>query len=169
MDLRPIQMRCNVAPNLGYSGFLLVVLVLFVAWIAPTPSAYAKSSYMTLLSDAELDQIHGSGFYFRVDMSLEVLTPGDTAPQVIVNTGTPLIIPTDASGSFSTPSASVSLTGSAQSNLSSLVNVIGAASVINVGVNVISSTNSTNDTIYATNVNTGAQGTGFSINVPLLP
>jgi hypothetical protein len=121
------------------------------------------------LSDEELDQIHGSGLYFRVDLSLEVLSASDTPPQVILNTGTPIIIPTDSTGSFSGPGGSISLSGNAQSNISSLVNVVGAASVINIGVNVVSITNSTNDTIYTTNINTGAQGSGFTVNVPVLP
>lgn len=134
-----------------------------------SPPAYAGSSSLILLSDEELDQIHGSGLYFRVDLSLEVLTASDTPPQVVLNTGTPILIPTDSNGSFSGPGGSISLSGSAQSNISSLVNVIGAASVINVGVNVVSITNSTNDTIYTTNINTGAQGSGFTVNVPVLP
>jgi hypothetical protein len=36
--------------------------------------------------------------------------------------------------------------------------VIGAGSVINVGVNVISITNSNSDTIYTTNTNYGVLG-----------
>jgi len=159
------------APALVTRAFVCL-FVLMVSSILPImfiPSAFAESRSMSLISDQELSQIYGSGFYFRVDMSLEVLTPGDTAPQVVVNTGTPLIIPTDGSVGFTSPGASVSLTGDAQSNLNSLVNVIGAASVINVGVNVISITNSTNDTIYTTNINTGAQGSGFTVNVPILP
>lgn len=131
--------------------------------------AFAGERSPTIVSDEELSQIYGEGLYFRVDISLEVLSASDTPPQVVVNTGTPILIPTDTTGSFSGPGGSVSLSGSAQSNVSSLVNVIGAASVINVGVNVVSITNSSNDTIYTTNINTGAQGNGFTVNVPLLP
>jgi hypothetical protein len=169
MKNRSKQASFNPASLANLSVCLLFLSASSFLWVMPTESAFAKDRSMIVLTDAELDQIQGSGFYFRVDMSLEVLTPGDTAPQVVVNTGTPLLIPTDASGGFSSPGASVSLTGDAQSNLNSLVNVIGAASVINVGVNVISITNSTNDTIYTTNIKTGAQGTGFTVNVPILP
>jgi len=164
--------RQNVSSRFTSSKglFLLwVSCVLSSILIFYSPPAFAGGGSLILLSDEELDQIHGSGLYFRVDLSLEVLTASDTPPQVVLNTGTPILIPTDANGSFSGPGGSISLSGSAQSNISSLVNVIGAASVINVGVNVVSITNSTNDTIYTTNINTGAQGAGFTVNVPILP
>jgi hypothetical protein len=167
MKARFHQPLSNSARFDRVSVFAFILLASTFLW--SIPSAFAQSGFESILTDDELGQIHGTGFYFRVDMSLEVFTPGDTAPQVVVNTGTPLIIPTDSTAGFTSPGASVSLADSAQSNLSSLVNVIGAASVINVGVNVISIQNSTNDTIYTTNINTGAQGTGFSVNVPLLP
>jgi hypothetical protein len=143
-------------------AFLLVFL------LSPAP---ARSEPPTVLTDAELASINAKGFYFRMDLSLEVFTDSATAPQVVLNTGTPLIIPTDTTGSLTTPSSSISLAGSAQSNLSALVNVIGASSVINVGVNIVNIANSTNDTIYTTNINTGAQGANFTISSspPLAP
>jgi hypothetical protein len=142
----------------------IILSLLFLS----SQTAWGGDHYPTLLSDEELSAIQGSGLYFRVDLSLEVLSAGDTAPQVVVNTGTPIIIPTDSTGSFSAPGGSISLSGNAQSNISSLINVIGAASVINIGLNVVSITNSSSDTIYTTNINTGAQGSGFTVNVPLL-
>jgi len=140
---------------------LLLLLASQTAWCGEHPP--------TLLSDEELSEIYGEGLYFRVDLSLEVLSASDTPPQVVVNTGTPIMIPTNTTSNFSGPGGSVSLSGNAQSNVSSLINVIGAASVINVGLNVISITNSSSDTIYTTNINTGAQGSGFTINIPTLP
>lgn len=169
MQHRPLQ---SVSSRFAFPK---VFSLLWVSWVLSSiiiflsSPAFAGGSSLILLSDEELDQIHGSGLYFRVDLSLEVLSASDTPPQVILNTGTPIIIPTDSTGSFSGPGGSISLSGNAQSNISSLVNVVGAASVINIGVNVVSITNSTNDTIYTTNINTGAQGSGFTVNVPVLP
>lgn len=141
--------------------------VVVAALLNPAP---ARSEPLTLLTDDELAVINAKGFYFRMDMSLEVFTDSATAPQVVLNTGTPLVIPTDTTGSLGGPASSISLADSAQSNLSALVNVIGASSVINVGVNIVNIANSSNDTIYTTNINTGAQGANFSISsTPLVP
>lgn len=150
--------------SLLWASWALLSFLIFYS-----PSAFAGEKSPSVVSDEELAGIYGEGLYFRVDISLEVLSASDTPPQVIVNTGTPILIPTDTTGSFSGAGGTVSLSGSAQSNVSSLINVIGAASVINVGVNVVSITNSSSDTIYTTNINTGAQGNGLTINVPLLP
>jgi hypothetical protein len=168
----PYEANRNVSSQVPLGkGFSLLRAswVLLSILIFDSHSALAGDTFPTLVTDDELSRIYGEGLYFRVDLSLEVLTASDTPPQVVVNTGTPILIPTDATGSFSGAGGSVSLSGSAQSNVSSLVNVIGAASVINVGVNVVSITNSSSDTIYTTNINTGAQGTGFNVNVPLMP
>lgn len=162
------RFSCRLASGGGCSLLRASWVILFLI-IFCSPSAFAGDRFPALVSDEELSRIYGEGLYFRVDLSLEVLTASDTPPQVVVNTGTPILIPTDATGSFSGAGGSVSLSGSAQSNVSSLVNVIGAASVINVGVNVVSITNSSSDTIYTTNINTGAQGNGFTVNVPLMP
>jgi len=133
-------------------------------------TVWAGDHSLIPLSDEELSEIYGEGFLFKVDLSLEVLSANsDAPPQVTFNTGTPQMIPTNATSGFSGPGGTVSLSGNAQSNVSSLVNVIGAASVINVGVNVVSITNATNSSIYSTNINTGAQGSGFTVNVPIIP
>jgi hypothetical protein len=135
------------------------------------PPAMSQERHLTLVSDQELDSIHASGLYFRMDLSLEVSTLSDTAPQVVLNAGTPVVIPTSTGGAGTTGGngGNVTLADNAQSNLSSLINVIGTASVINVGVNIVDIGNSTNDTIYTTNINAGAQGSGFSISMPILP
>jgi hypothetical protein len=36
-------------------------------------------------------------------------------------------------------------------------------------VNVVTINNSSNTPIYTTNINTGSQGTNFTVNVPILP
>jgi len=148
---------------------VVVPVLVLSLFIFSSQTVWGGDHSMLLLSDEELSEIYGAGLYFRVDLSLEVLSANDTPPQVVVNTGTPIMIPTNTTSSLSSPGGSISLSGNAQSNMSSLINVIGAASVINVGVNVVSITNSTSDTIYTTNINTGAQGSGFTVNVPLLP
>ncbi len=145
--------------------FLLFILSLVLFSSQP---AFAEDMALTPLTDEEMGAIQASGFYFRMDMSMEVFTASDTPPQVVLNTGT-FSVPTDSTTQFAGPAGSISLSGSAQGNISSLINVIGAASVINVGVNVVSINTSTNDSIYNTNVNTGAQGSNFSITVPILP
>jgi hypothetical protein len=112
--------------------------------------------------DEALDKIAARGLYFRVDLSMEVFNPSDEVPTVLLNTSTPVVVPiTPSTGTSSTtsgPAGSISLSDNAQSSISALVNVIGAGSVINVGVNVISITNSTSDTIYTTNTNFGVLG-----------
>lgn len=148
---------------------LRAALVLFSFLLVSSPNL-SQGQSLTVLSDEELDAIEGQGFYFLMDLTLEVFTESNNPPQVVVNTGTPLIIPTSGTAGFSGPlGGSISLSGNAQSNMSSLINVIGATSVINVGLNIISITNSTNDTIISTNINTGAMGSGFDIIVPLFP
>jgi len=165
MKIRPPK-RFHAASSLLLSSVLIVSSLIF----SPQTVWGGDPTFSHTLSDEELSEIHGSGLYFRVDISLEVLSAGDTPPQVVVNTGTPLVIPTDTtSAGPSGQGGSIALSGNAQSNVSSLINVIGAASVINVGLNVVSITSSSNDTIYTTNINTGAQGSGFTVNVPLLP
>ena len=148
---------------------ILVPVLVLSTFIFSSQTAWAGDHSLIPLTDEELSQIYGEGLYFRVDLSLEVLSASDTPPQVIVNTGTPIMIPTNTTSSLSGTGGSIALSGNAQSNVSSLINVIGAASVINVGVNVVSITNSTNDTIYTTNINTGAQGSSFTVNVPVMP
>jgi hypothetical protein len=145
---------------------LLCLLLLHL----PVYSA-ADDTQPILLSDEELDSVRANGFYFRVDMGIEVFTAGDEVPQVVMNSSTPVVSPTDAtSGSFSSPQGFVSLSGSAQSNISSLVNVVGAASVINVGINVVNIGTSTNDTIFTTNTNVGVQGSNTpAIDIPITP
>lgn len=147
----------------------IIPAVILSLLIFSCQTAWGGGRSLVLLSDEELSEIHASGIYFRVDLSLEVLSASDTPPQVVVNTGTPTVIPTGSTTNISGPGGSISLSGNAQSNASSLVNVIGSASVINVGVNIVSINSSSNDTIYTTNINTGGQGSGFTVNVPLLP
>ena len=148
--------RCNASLlAMGLGVWLL---------LANLPQAAAETAELSLL-DQQLDEVRGNGLYFRVDLSMEVFDASSDAPTVLLNTdNTTLPIPT-GTGTGTTTSlngaGSVSLSGSAQSNVSSLVNVIGAGSVINVGINVISITNSTGDTIYTTNTNQGILG-GFS-------
>jgi hypothetical protein len=133
------------------------------AWLllANMPLAQADLS----LLDQQLDEVRGNGLYFRVDLNMEVFDANSDAPTVLLNTdNTTLPIPTTSTSTSTTSSlngaGSVSLSGSAQSNVSALVNVIGAGSVINVGINVISITSSSGDTIYTTNYNQGILG-GF--------
>ena len=151
------------------TSFLAAALIIsaVISFLAPFP---AFGGSLTILTDEELAAIEAKGFYFRMDMSIEAFTDGSTAPQIVTNTGTPIVSPTDTTtGSFQAPLGSVSLSGNAQSNINSLVNVIGATSVINVGVNIVSIQNSSNDIIYTSNINTGAQGANFAINLSLAP
>jgi hypothetical protein len=124
------------------------------------------------LADSELDSIRAAGLYFRMDMSMEVFTPGDTTPQVVLNTTDPIVVPTDSTGTVSgngSVGGNITLAGNAQSGISSLVNVIGSGSVINIGVNVINLSSSTNDTIYTTNTNVGLLGGSSSTPSIQLP
>jgi hypothetical protein len=147
--------------------FDMLVLVLTVATLLFQSSAFA-SEKLSLLDQA-LDKVRARGLYFRVDLSLEVFNATDEVPTVLLNTSTPVTAPIDTTGTTSTGTGgSVTLTDSSQSNLSSLVNVIGAGSVINVGVNVLNITNSSSDTIYTTNTNYGVLG-GASSPTPVVP
>lgn len=155
------------------------MLLVLLAVVCPV-SAYAVTVGPVVLSDAALDAVHAKGLYFRMDMSIEVYNPGDTVPQVTVNTSNPISVPTSTintstsptstntssggtTSSFGSPGGSVALSGNAQSAVSSLVNVVGAGSVINVGVNVVNITNSSSDTLYTTNTNLGLMGGNTSI------
>jgi hypothetical protein len=152
------------------SRALVIILLISACSILSISPALAGDFYATVLTDDEMNAIEARGFYFRMDMSIEALTDTNTPPQVVVNTGTPITSPTgNSTSSISGPSSSITLAGNAQSNISSLVNIVGAASVINVGVNVVTINNSSNTPIYTTNINTGSQGTNFTVNVPILP
>lgn len=169
---------CTTTTSRRKSEAMSRTLLLAVCLLIVPAPCFAAHSGRILLSDEELDAVHATGLYFRMDMSIEVFNPGDTVPQVTVNTSNPISIPTSTintstsptsststtSGSnFSGPSSSVALSGNAQSAVSSLVNVVGAGSVINVGVNVVNITNSSSDAIYTTNTNLGVLGGTSSI------
>ena len=133
----------------------------------------AHAGSQVVLSDEELDGIHATGFDFLLNLTLEVFSNSATAPSVVFN-NSQKVIPTsttvsDVPSAVSTGGASISLSGSAQSNLSSLINVIGTASVINIGVNIVNITNSTNDVINSTNLNAAGQGTNFGFIFSLPP
>ena len=132
-------------------------------------SSVFASENLSLLEQA-LDQVRARGLYFRVDLSLEVFNATDEVPTVLLNTSTPVTapLPSSTTSSVSGTPGTVSLSDNAQSSISALVNVIGAGSVINVGVNVLSITNSSSDTIYTTNTNYGILG-GSSSPVPVVP
>lgn len=140
-----------------------------VAWGQEWSLFDDHGSRIQTLSDRELDGIRAQGLYFQMDMSLQVYTPGDTTPQVTVNTSDPIVLPTSTGGTGSSNSVggNITLAGNAQSGISSLVNVIGSGSVINVGVNVINLSSSTNDTIYSTNTNVGVMGNSTTPSVQL--
>ena len=129
---------------------------------------FAAASNPSLLDQA-LENVWAKGLYFRVDLSLEVFNATDQVPTVLLNTSTPVSVPITPTGTSTTSTTgsagSVTLDGNAQQSISALVNVIGAGSVINVGVNVISITNSTSDTIYTTNTNFGILGNVSSTNL----
>jgi len=132
--------------------------------------AYAGSQ--AVLSDEELDAVQASGFYFLMDLSLQVFSDSATAPQVVLNTSSqsfPTSSTSNVPSVIGTGGGSISLSGNAQSNISSLINVIGSASVINIGVNIVNITNSSNDVINSTNLNAGAQGTNFGFTFSLPP
>ncbi|HEY4485275.1 MAG TPA: hypothetical protein VI702_02975 [Nitrospiria bacterium] len=148
--------------------FRQAAVLFFTIALFLSGQASARGDSLSILSDEELAGIEARGFYFRMDLSLEVFTDGSTAPQVVLNTGQPTAVETGGS-TGTAPSGSISLSDNAQSNMSSLINIIGAASVINVGVNIINIQNSSYDTIYTTNINTGAQGSNFGITLSLLP
>jgi hypothetical protein len=151
------------SPGRGSAALLAMGLGVWLL-LANMPLAQADLS----LLDQQLDEVRGNGLYFRVDLNMEVFDASSSAPTVLLNTdNTTLPIPTTGTGTGATSTTtslngagSVSLSGSAQSNVSALVNVIGAGSVINVGINVISISSSTGDTIYTTNYNQGILG-GF--------
>jgi len=129
----------------------------------------AEAGSLVVLSDEELDSVQAGGFYFLMDLSLQVLSDSTTAPQVVLNSQSQAF-PTSTSVSGSVGSAGdISIAGNAQSNLHSLINVIGSASVINIGLNIVNITNSTNDVINSTNLNAGAQGSNFAFVFSLPP
>jgi len=136
---------------------LIALLVTVVASLFLQNSVFAAQNLSLL--DQALDEVRASGLYFRVDLSLEVFNATDQVPTVLLNTSTPVTVPiTPTSGTTTGSAGSVTLADNAQQSISALVNVIGAGSVINVGVNVISITNSSSDTIYTTNTNFGILG-----------
>lgn len=148
----------------SYPQVVILTLGLVASIFLQSPAVAATEKLSRL--DQALDNIRASGLYFRVDLSLEVFNANDEIPTVLLNTSTPVTVPiSSGTGSTTTGSAgSVTLADNAQQSISALVNVIGAGSVINVGVNVISITNSSSDTIYTTNTNYGILG-----NVSTIP
>lgn len=152
--------------SLGFLRFAMPVLIVAAATLS-FQSTVRASENLSLLEQA-LDKVRASGLYFRVDLSLEVFNATDQVPTVLLNTSTPVTAPISSSSTTTGGGGTVSLSGSAQGSLSALVNVIGAGSVINVGVNVLSITNSSSDTIYTTNTNYGVLG-GSSSPVPVVP
>ena len=158
---RPCHRR-SVRPRRGVLASAVVICGM-LCFQAP---AFAEQNLSLL--DKALDQVRASGLYFRVDLSLEVFNANDEVPTVLLNTSTPVTVPISSSttGTTSGSAGSVTLTDNAQSSISALVNVIGAGSVINVGVNVINITNSTSDTIYTTNTNFGILGSVSSTTLP---
>jgi hypothetical protein len=143
---------------------ILGAVVLLMSGVAVASASEEKLS----LLDQALENVRASGLYFRVDLSLEVFNATDEVPTVLLNTTTPVTspLPTTSSSTVTGNPGSVSLSDNAQGNLSALVNVIGAGSVINVGVNVLSITNSSSDTIYTTNTNYGSLGGVTSTTAP---
>jgi len=142
---------------------LTTLLLLGAFW----GQAFAGSQQV--LTDEELDSVQASGFYFLMDLSLQVFSDSTTAPQVVINTSSQSFPTSSVPAAVNAGAATVSLSGSAQSNLNSLINVIGAASVINVGVNIVNITNSSNDVINSTNLNAAGQGSNISVTIPTLP
>lgn len=145
-------------------GIFISGLLVSFALFSVRPAA---AEMLEIVDDAELAEIQAMGFYFRMDISLEAFTNGSEGPNVTVNTGEPYTIEGGTEGSPGFPSngsplGSINMSGNAQSNLSSLINIVGATSVINVGLNIINIQNSTNDTIITTNINSGAQGTNIT-------
>ena len=131
--------------------FNLPVLGVAVALLLFQTPLYASEN-LSLLEQA-LENVRATGLYFRVDLSLEVFNATDEVPTVLLNTTTPVTAPITSTGSTTTGTPGT---------------VIGAGSVINVGVNVLSITNSSSDTIYTTNTNYGVLG-GSSSPVPVVP
>ncbi len=164
MDMAATGIRSSSGFISEMTGFIAAAAILLF-------TAPANASENFSLLDQALDNVRASGLYFRVDLSLEVFNATDQVPTVLLNTSSPITapLPTTTTGSTVTGTpGTVSLSDNAQGNLSSLVNVIGAGSVINVGVNVLSITNSSSDTIYTTNTNYGVLG-GSSSPVPVVP
>lgn len=180
-------MLCGIAAMPGSILKLSIImsmrkfaLILAAVWLGvQSPSVLAGQAGvhhlpagLQVVSDEELDSIRAAGLYFRMDMSMEVFTPGDTTPQVVMNTSDPIVVPTSSGGAVSGSNSlggNITLAGNAQSGVSSLVNVIGSGSVINIGVNVINLSSSTNDTIYTTNTNVGVMGGNSSTPQIQLP
>ena len=86
---------------------ILVPVLVLSTFIFSSQTAWAGDHSLIPLTDEELSQIYGEGLYFRVDLSLEVLSASDTPPQVIVNTGTPIMIPTNTTSSLSGTGGSI--------------------------------------------------------------
>lgn len=128
------------------------------ALFACIPSASAQ---ITVANDWELDRVAATGAYFTLDLQLQILDPS-TNPTITLNSST-ATVPTTTTGAAI--GGSVTLTGSAQSGLTSLVNVIGSGSVINVGINVVNIGTSTGSTINTINNNYGTLGT-FTTAIP---
>lgn len=165
--------------------FKIVLPLILVILIFPALASAEK----ILLSEAEMDEIYAAGFYVHFDFSMDVFTPGTTAPTINANLGGMLFSVNGETGQMqvtgtgnSNPQTNVlvgntgqpvsgpvggvlSLSGNAQSGLQSLVNVIGAGSSINVGLNVIVVMDSVGVTINSSNFNVGVLGSNFNLTL----
>jgi hypothetical protein len=149
-----------------------ILRAIAIALLLGMLSGQALAESRQVLSDEELDSVQASGFYFQMDLSLQVLSDANTAPQVILNTSSqafPISGTSSVSGTVNGGGGGISLSGNAQSNLNSLINVVGTASVINVGLNIVNIQNSTSDVINSTNLNAGGQGSNFGFTFSLPP
>lgn len=145
--------------------FLLFFISLFFAASGLFFDRPAKAEMFEIMDDQELADIQARGFYFRLDLSLEAFTDASTAPQVVINETDPFIreYGTPDGGGPGGGGGNINLSGNAQGNLSALINIIGANSVINVGLNIINIQNSAGDQIYLTNLNSGTMANLTSV------
>ena len=106
------------------------------------------------LDDSMLDRVTAAGVTVRVSPAGVINFSGEvpTANGLVSGTGS-LVVQAPGNSTSTTTTGSVNLSGSAQQNLSSLININAVNSTINVLLNLNININSTVGTILQSNLN----------------
>lgn len=163
------------------SIIMKVIMVVTGSLLLVLPGSVFADNGLVPLSDQELDAVYAKGFYFHLDLALDIMSDNTNIPAIQINLGNFLgggggsdsgsnggsdyVIP-----SYRGPVGGIFLGGNAQSGLQSLVNVIGAGAVINVGLNIMAILNSPDcvfNNFSISNMNTGALCKNFTMNFGL--
>lgn len=128
--------------------------LLVMGLLLATQAGVSQSSKKKALDDSMLDRVTAAGVSVRVSPSGVINFTGQvpTANGLVTSTGS-LVVQAPSSSTSTTTTGSLNLSGNAQQNLSSLININAVNSTINVLLNLNININSTVGTILQSNLN----------------